>query len=53
VRGPSDCIYLRPNERWGCVGCHADNELAPYNTQPMAVKEAAVDLSTKNGKSSN
>ncbi len=24
VRGPSDWIYLRPNERRACVGCHAD-----------------------------
>lgn len=53
VRGPSDWIYLRPNERRGCVGCHADNELAPDNTQPMAVKGAPVDLSTKKEKSSN
>ncbi len=47
VHGPSDWINLRPNERRGCVGCHADNELAPDNTQPMAVKGAPVDLSTK------
>jgi len=53
IRGPSDWIYLRPNERRGCVGCHADNELAPDNTQPMAVKGAPVDLSTKKEKTSN
>ena len=53
VRGPSDWIYLRPNERRGCVGCHADNELAPDNTQPMAVKGAPVDLSTKKENTSN
>lgn len=53
VRGPSDWIYLRPNERRACVGCHADNELAPDNTQPMAVMDAPVDLSTKNEKTSN
>jgi len=53
IRGPSDWIYLRPNERRGCVGCHADNELAPDNTQPMAVKGAPVDLSAKKEKKSN
>ncbi len=47
IRGPSDWINLRPNERRGCVGCHADNELAPDNTQPMAVKGPPKDLSTK------
>jgi len=45
VRGPSDWIYLRPNERRGCVGCHADPELAPENVQPMAVKSPPVVLS--------
>jgi hypothetical protein len=45
VRGPSDWIYLRPNERRGCVGCHADPELAPKNFQPLAVKEDPVVLS--------
>lgn len=53
VRGPSDWIYLRPNERRACVGCHADHELAPDNTQPMAVKGEPVDLSTKKEKTSN
>jgi len=47
VRGPSDWIYLRPNERRGCIGCHADYELAPVNSQPMAVKDPPVDLSTR------
>jgi Tol biopolymer transport system component len=47
VRGPSDWIYLRPNERRGCVGCHADPELAPKNYQPLAVKEDPVVLSAK------
>jgi len=45
VRGPSDWITLRPNERRGCVGCHADPELAPKNVQPMAVKGPPVVLS--------
>ncbi|MEN8201026.1 MAG: hypothetical protein ABFS28_00425 [Bacteroidota bacterium] len=45
VRGPSDWIYLRPNERRACTGCHADPELAPRNIQPLAVKEDPVLLS--------
>lgn len=47
VRGPSDWIYLRPNERRACVGCHADQELAPKNFQPLAIKVAPVLLSAK------
>jgi hypothetical protein len=47
VRGPSDWIYLRPNERRGCVGCHADPELAPRNFQPLAIKEDPVVLSAE------
>lgn len=45
VRGPSDWIYLRSNERRGCVGCHADPELAPENVQPLAVKGPPVIIS--------
>ncbi len=44
VRGPSEWIWLRPNERRGCVGCHADPELAPENIQPQAVKHPPVEL---------
>jgi hypothetical protein len=47
VRGPSAWIYLRPNERRGCVGCHADPELAPRNFHPLAVKEDPVVLSAE------
>jgi hydrazine synthase alpha subunit-like protein len=39
LRGPSDWIYLRPNERRACTGCHVNPELAPRNYQPHAVKE--------------
>ncbi len=46
VRGPSDWIYLRPNERRACTGCHADPELAPRNYQPHAVKEEPVLLTS-------
>lgn len=44
VRGPSDWIYLRPNERRACTGCHADPELSPRNIQPQAVKEDPIVL---------
>lgn len=32
-------MWLRPNERRGCVGCHEDPELAPDNVVPLAVKK--------------
>jgi hypothetical protein len=44
LRGPSDWIYLRPNERRACTGCHVNPELAPRNYQPHAVKEDPVML---------
>jgi hypothetical protein len=44
VRGPSDWIYLRPNERRACTGCHADPELAPENIQPLAVKRDPMEI---------
>lgn len=44
LRGPSDWLYLRPNERRACTGCHADPELAPENIQPMAVKKDPVEF---------
>ena len=53
VRGPSDWIYLRDNERRACVGCHADPELAPINIQPLAVKEDPVVLHAKMKETSN
>jgi hypothetical protein len=48
LRGPSDWIYLRPNERRACTGCHVDPELAPRNYQPHAVKEDPVVLVGQN-----
>lgn len=39
VKGPGNWIYLRPNERRGCVGCHAGNEQSPFNRQPLSVKK--------------
>lgn len=38
----SGWIWLRPNERRGCVGCHEDPELVPDNRIPMAVKKFPV-----------
>ncbi len=37
-----DWIWLRPNERRGCVGCHEDQELVPENRIPLAVKKSPV-----------
>jgi hypothetical protein len=48
LRGPSDWIYLRPNERRACTGCHVDPELAPRNYQPHAIKEDPVVLVGQN-----
>ena len=47
IRGPSDWFWLRSNERRGCVGCHADPELAPDNIQPLAVQHPPVIVSAK------
>jgi len=47
LRGPSDWIYLRPNERRACTGCHVNPELAPRNYQPHAVKEDPVVLTSQ------
>jgi hypothetical protein len=35
-------IWLRPNERRGCVGCHEDPENVPANRVPLAVKTSPV-----------
>jgi len=45
VNGPGNWIYLRPNERLGCVGCHEDNEQVPMNQQPLAIRKDPVILS--------
>jgi hypothetical protein len=42
LHGPSSWLWLRPNERRGCVGCHEDPELVPENRIPLAVKKAPV-----------
>ena len=42
VNQPCSWLWLRPNERRGCVGCHDDPELVPFNEVPIAVKKAPV-----------
>lgn len=39
-----DWIWLRPNERRGCVGCHEDQDIVPDNRIPLAVKKASVGI---------
>lgn len=39
-----DWIWLRPNERRGCVGCHADQDIVPDNRIPLAVKKAPIGI---------
>ncbi len=39
VSGPCSWLWLRPNERRGCVGCHEDPETVPHNRIPDAVKK--------------
>ena len=42
VSGPGAWIWLRPNERRGCIGCHENHELAPENRVALAVKKSPV-----------
>ena len=42
VHGPGSWIYIRPNERRGCVGCHEDNEQVPENRQPLSVRKEPI-----------
>jgi len=37
-----DWIWLRPNERRGCVGCHENPEIVPANRVPLSVKKSPV-----------
>jgi len=37
-------IWLRPNERRGCVGCHENPELAPENRVPLSIKKDPVSI---------
>ncbi|MBK7627946.1 MAG: hypothetical protein IPJ16_12275 [Bacteroidales bacterium] len=42
INGPGSWIWLRPNERRGCTGCHEDNEMVPANRLSLAVKNNPV-----------
>ncbi|MCJ7821244.1 MAG: hypothetical protein MUP53_08575 [Bacteroidales bacterium] len=42
LSGPCDWIWLRPNERRGCIGCHEDPEMVPENRLPLSVKKPPV-----------
>ncbi|MBD0777913.1 hypothetical protein HPE56_08910 [Maribacter sp. ANRC-HE7] len=44
VKGPSSWLYLRPNERRGCIGCHENRELVPKNAQPLAVRKDPIPV---------
>ncbi len=44
VNGPGSWIYLRPNERRGCVGCHEDHEQVPDNRQPLSIRKEPIIL---------
>jgi hypothetical protein len=39
-----DWIWLRNNERRGCVGCHEDQDVVPDNRIPFAVKKAPIGI---------
>jgi hypothetical protein len=42
ISGPCNWIWLRPNERRGCIGCHEDPEQVPRNVISLAVKKKPV-----------
>jgi len=44
LSGPCSWIWLRPNERRGCVGCHEDPELVPENRVPQSVRKSPVTV---------
>ncbi len=44
LRGPSSWIWVRPNERRSCMGCHEDHELAPENRVPQALYGGMVKI---------
>ena len=44
VNGPGSWLYLRPNERRGCVGCHEDNEQVPENKEMLSVKKDPIKI---------
>jgi hypothetical protein len=44
VRGPSAWLWVRPNEKRGCVGCHEKPDLAPEDRVPDALNAAPVSV---------
>lgn len=44
INGPGGWIWLRPNERRGCTGCHEDQEMVPANRLSLAVKKNPVSV---------
>ncbi len=42
VSGPCSWLWLRPNERRGCIGCHENPELVPENVVSLAIKKSPV-----------
>ena len=42
VRGPCSWLWLRPNERRGCIGCHEDPEMVPENKVSLAIRKSPV-----------
>jgi hypothetical protein len=42
VNGPCSWLWLRPNERRGCIGCHEDPELVPENKVSLAIRKPPV-----------
>ncbi|NSW94336.1 MAG: PD40 domain-containing protein [Bacteroidales bacterium] len=42
LSGECSWMWLRPNERRGCVGCHEDPETVPVNRIPLAVTKDPV-----------
>jgi hypothetical protein len=44
INGPGSWIWLRPNERRGCTGCHEDQEMVPANRLALAVKKNPVSV---------
>ena len=42
ISGPCSWLWLRPNERRGCIGCHEDPELAPENKVSLAIRKSPV-----------
>lgn len=44
LNDPCEWMWIRPNERRGCVGCHEDHEQTPENRVPQAVKNLPVNV---------